>query len=69
MFWIIFQQLFYICLGVFCYNYTKYMENRAKESIPMIMPKPQSKPLWENHYTLDQKVRFWFNFESNEEKP
>ena len=45
------------------------MENRAKESIPMIMPKPQSKPLWENHYTLDQKVRFWFNVESNEEKP
>ena len=60
-----FQTIVFICLGVFCYNYTKYMENRAKESIPMIISKPQAKPLWENHYTLDQKVWFSFNIKIN----
>jgi len=40
--------------GVFCYNMAKFRENVAKDSLPVLMPKTnKTKPIWENHYTLD----------------
>jgi len=44
--------------GVFCYNMTKYRENKSRESLPTSMSKPvTSKPLWQNHLTFDPKYQ------------
>jgi len=50
--------MFLAIAGVFCYNMAKYRENQAKDKLPTSFQKPAtSKPLWENHYTFDSKVR------------
>lgn len=44
-------------LGVFFYNMAKFRENQAKEQLPVSMPKLPAKPIWQDHYTIDQRVK------------